>query len=330
MDRPSLYILHGDDPFAIQRTVDSMLAKMGDPAMAELNLTRLDGGSVNEEAVRSAAGAMPFLTDRRMVILTHPFASLRSEPARKRFLSMLETLPDSTALVMIIEDAVERGKWKTYKEDHWLRRWAAGQGARVFYQLCQLPPLGQMQEWIRREAKAQGGQFNPDAASALMGHIGNDTRTASLEIDKLLTYVNRQRAVEIEDVEELVAQSGQANVFDMVDALSAGNASLALNLLHRLMEEGDEFSLFGMIVRQFRLLLQAKELLDEGKGVNDVNAEVAHTDFVARKLVGQAQRFSLVQLEAIYHRLLEIDEAVKTSQVEMSVALDTFIAGLAR
>jgi DNA polymerase-3 subunit delta len=101
-------------------------------------------------------------------------------------------------------------------------------------------------------------------------------------------------------------------------------------LLHRLLEEEDEISLFGMIVRQFRLLIQTREVLDEGKGVSGVIQEIDRRDFIARKLVEQAGRFSMPRLNAIYHRLVEIDEAVKTGQSGMAVALDILIAELSR
>jgi DNA polymerase III delta subunit len=47
---------------------------------------------------------------------------------------------------------------------------------------------------------------------------------------------------------------------------------------------------------------------------------------VAEKLSGQARRFNITQLEAIYHRLLLLDETLKTSQAPAELALDTFIA----
>ena len=331
--KPTIYILHGDDPFSIKRAVDEMAARMGeDPAMVEMNISRVDGRDSSEEAIRSAAYALPFFVDRRMVILTHPFTKLTSEPSRTRFRAMLEGLPESTALVIVLDDTFERGDWASFGKRHWLRRWWEEKGGnRVYYQLCQLPPLGQMGEWVRKEAVRQGGRFTPEASVSLVAHVGNDTRIASLEIDKLLTFVDRQRAVEVEDVEELCAQmGGQANVFGMVDALAAGNVQLAQNLLHKLLEEEDEFAMFGMIVRQFRLLIQTRELLDEGKDLADVVKEVDRRDFIARKLIEQARRFKMDRLIGLYHRLLEIDEAAKTGQMDMGLSLDTFIADLAR
>ncbi len=101
-EKPVVYLLHGDDPFAIERALSGMLARMGDPAMAELNLNRLDGREANEEAIFSAANAMPFLTDRRMVVLTNPLARLNSEAARSRFRAFLDQVPESTAMVLVL------------------------------------------------------------------------------------------------------------------------------------------------------------------------------------------------------------------------------------
>jgi DNA polymerase III subunit delta len=265
-----------------------------------------------------------------MVILSHPFTRLKTEDARARFRAMLDNLPESTALVLQLDDEIERGDWAAFPAKHWLRRWMADAGGKCYYELCQLPALRAMPEWIRREAKKSGGQFSAEAAAALTQHVGNDTRAVSQEIEKLLTYVGRGREVEIDDVELLSAQDGQANIFEMIDGLAAGNASLALNLLHRLLEEEDEVSMFGMVVRQFRLLLQTREILDEGGKLEGVIQEIDRREFIARKLVDQAARFSMARLESIYHRLMEIDEAVKTGQTGMAVALDILVVELAR
>jgi len=50
--------------------------------------------------------------------------------------------------------------------------------------------------------------------------------------------------------------------------------------------------------------------------------------FVAEKTTQQAQRFSIESLEAIYHRLLNIDEEVKTSQITLDLAMDTLVVEL--
>lgn len=322
-----LTVLHGDDSYRIERELDGLLQKWVDPAMAELNFTRLDGRDCSEEAVFSATHAMPFLAGRRVVTLHNPFARFSGEAGKKRFTALLDGLPDSTALILIIEDTLERGYWATLSKDHWLRRWVGANPDRAELRVCQLPQQQTMTQWIIVEGKSQGGLISPAAAQALAALTGNDTRTVASEITKLLDYVDRARPVEAADVEKLVAVTAVPGIFEMVDAMAAGNAALALKLLHRLLDEEDELSIFGMIVRQFRLLLLARELLDEGKGALEME-KVAHNEFVARKAIDQARRFSFEQLKDIYRRLLDIDLAVKTGQTAMPLALDTFIASL--
>ncbi len=326
--KPIVYIFHGDDPFTIRRQVDAMIKQMeGDPSIVDLNITRLDGRSTGENDLLSAVNAMPFLAERRLVILTYPFARLGTDALRKRFLAMLNGLPESTGLVLLVDDVLEKGKWKSLPqvETNWMRKWLAAAGERALYRLFQLPRINDMPEWIRKEARQQGGQFSSEGAAALAAHIGNDTQLASLEITKLLTYVDYKRPVGAEDVTDLTAQTGQADVFDMVDALAGGNTRQAIGLLHRLLEVQDPLSLFGMIVRQFRLLVQTREVIEEGRGAQ-IASELRLHPFVADKLAAQARRFTLSQLKTIYHRLLLLDETMKTSQSPADLAMDTFIA----
>jgi DNA polymerase-3 subunit delta len=117
-------------------------------------------------------------------------------------------------------------------------------------------------------------------------------------------------------------------VFDFVDALSNGNGKSAQHLLHRLLETEDPFTLWGMVVRQFRLLIQAREILDGRGNKENVARALGVHPFVAEKTTSQAAHFSIESLEAIYHRLLKIDEGVKTGQVTLDLAMDTLVVEL--
>lgn len=330
-DKPVVEILHGDDPYAIRKHITELIEATfrDDKTLQDYNVTRLDGRLASDDDLRSAANAIPFFTARRLVILTTPFARLTTDAARKRFIALLDGLPDSTTLVLVVEDTLEKRGWKSFTLAHFVQRWAKEAGQRARISVCQLPPPNAMPEHIRKEALRMGGKFSQEAAAALAAHIGNDTQLAALEIEKLLISVDFKRPVEAQDVEELTAQSGQGDVFAMVDALAVGNSRQAIGMLHRLLDEQDPLSLFGMIVRQFRLLLETREILDEGRG-GQIAAELHQPSFIADKLTVQARRFNMAQLEDIYHRLLLLDETMKTSQAPADLALDTFIAELAR
>ncbi len=321
---PNICLLYGNDEFAIARKLKDFESEFSDPTTADMNTTRLEARTMTENDFNNAVNAMPFLAPKRLVLLSNPSSKFNNPATRKKFLEFSEKAPDSAKLV--IHEIIEpKGA-----EKHWLVKWAEKNKTLVRTQAFFLPKQRDMPGWIVNEAKKQSGQIEPQAASKLAEMVGVDTRQAGMELSKLLAYVNWERPVRGSDVEAVCIVSSQQSVFDFVDALSQGNAKTAQRLLHRLLENEDAFSLWGMVVRQFRLLIQAREILDGRGNKDDVARALGVHPFVAEKTTGQAGRFSMEALEGIYRRLLKIDEQVKTSQITLDLALDTLVVELAR
>ena len=325
---PPVTLLHGDNDHAIGQSLEKITSFLGDAGMADLNISRMDGMQSGLDEIRNNLFTIPFLAERRMLILSHPLAKINDAGSRENFIHLLNDLPETAALVIVLEDVFERKDWKLLTKNHWLRAWIKTADARVLYLPYQLPAGDQMTGWIISYARSLNGQFEPRAAAELASCTGNDTRLAATEIEKLLTYVNYKRPVAVDDVILLTAATGAGNIFDLIDAIAQQNSRKALQLLHRQLDQQEPGALFFMIVRQFRLLIQAREIMDEGGMADRVEQEMKVHPFVAKKTVDQARRFQLPRLLEIYHQLFGIDEAVKTGQTTMDLALDVFIASL--
>lgn len=323
---PVVYLLHGDDEFAIAQFLTELESRLGDPGTAMMNVTRLDGRTYDLDDLLSVAGTMPFLARRRLVILDHPLARLTSPAARQKFLGQLEKIPPTTAMVLVEYNLLTDEREKRKGNLHWLEGWAVQAGERVFLKAFLLPQGAAMTGWIQERARHYGGQITAQGAGRLASLVAGDTRLADQEVQKLLAYVNYQRPVDSEDVELLTEDYGQGNIFAMVDALGSMDGRAAMGALERLLEQQEPAYVFGMIVRQFRLLLLTREVIDGGGGKEQVMRELKMHPYVADKLLIQARRFSLPDLEAEYHRLLDLDEAIKTGQMPGDLALETFVA----
>ena len=319
----NIYFLYGNDEFAISRRLKDFESDFTDPTSADMNTARLEARSMSENDLNNSVNAMPFLAKRRLVLLANPSAKYNNPTARKKFLEFIEKAQDTTRVVMY--ESVEPRE----AERHWLVKWAEKNEKLLQTKAYMLPRMKEMTGWIVNETKNQGGKIEPRAAEMLKEMVGVDTRQAGMEIAKLLAYANWARPVTSADVEAVCIVSSQQSVFDFVDALANGNGKSAQHLLHRLLESEDEFSLWGMVVRQFRLLIQAREILDGRGNQNDVVRALGVHPFVAEKTTQQAARFSIESLEAVYHKLLKIDEEVKTGQVTLDLALDMLVVELA-
>ncbi len=329
IDKPNIYLFYGDNNFGMSQTIKEMLSHFDDPLTGELNTTRLSG-NIRLEQLKEAVFALPFLAERRTVIVNDAFNLLHSAKNEEAFLKLLNTMPPTTALILLVETERDKKDWKDFNSSHWLRKWVSHAPAGFVYEReFALPHPTQMRQWIMEETHRQKGEIVPLAAAELANLLGVNTQLANQEINKLLTYVNFARAIEIDDVKELVSDVAPANIFDMVDSLADGKQQIALRLLHELLEEKETELVFGMIVRQFRLLLQTRELIDLGYSKDKIAGELRLHPYVAEKLEKQAHRFSLKQLERLYPQLLEIDKNAKSSwHMDLPLAIDLFLSEL--
>ena len=325
----NLVILHGEDELAISRRLSAILAGLGGSAQTDVDSLRLDGRTVSMSDLETAISTLPFFSSRRAVILLHPLTRLASSNNKEKFLALLGKIPPPILLILIEYKSLTDERARKKRQFHWLEAWATQAGERVELIHCPLPRPVEMPARIQAMVKDQQGKITPEAARQLAVLIGENPRLVDHELQKLLAYVNYSRPIQIEDVQQLTEDQAQGDVFTMVDAMGNRASKQAVNMLHRLLEQQDAISIFGMVVRQFRLLLLTREIIDGRGQIKDVVRLLRLHPFVAEKVYAQAHRFSLDTLEDIYHRVLEMDVSIKTGEIDADLALDTFIASIA-
>jgi DNA polymerase III subunit delta len=326
---PNLVILHGEDELAVSRSLSAILARLGDSALADIDSPRLDGRTVSMADLETAVCTLPFFSPRRVVILINPLARLAVPNNKEKFLALLGKIPATVTLVLLEYKSLTDERARKKRQFHWLEAWAEQAGERVELVHCPLPRPAEMPARIQAMVKDHEGQITPEASRQLAVLIGENPRLVDQELQKLLAYVNYSRPIQIDDVQHLTEDQAQGDVFTLVDALGNRGARQAVNMLHRLLEQQDAISIFGMVVRQFRLLLLTREIIDGRGQIKDVATLLRLHPFVAEKVYAQARRTPLETLEEIYHRLLEMDVSIKTGEIDADLALDTFIASIA-
>lgn len=329
--KPTFYVLHGEDEFTRAETLADFRHRLGGSDTAELNTTTMDGKKVTLGELHHACDAVPFLADKRLVIVKGLLSRLTSRRGKtlsdnkQDFLDALceylPRLPSTTRLVLVENEALP--------SNHPIVR-LAKQDQHGYVRQFQRPDTKALPQWIKQRAKTHGGEIESRAAHHLAAVVGADLRLLDQEVRKLVTYCNGQRAISREDVEILVPYSQDAVIFDLVDALGLRDGRTAARTLHHLIEEGEHpLGLLGMIIRQFRLLIQVKALKAEGSSSSDTARVLGIHPFPARKLYNQATHFTPSQLEKVYRHLSEVDVDIKTGQMDAEVALDLLVAGLA-
>ena len=325
---PRLYLIYGNDDSAIEEALQGLLSHLGDAATIDMNSARFSGPPLNLNDIQGAAFAAPFLAERRFVILEGVSKSFTTADSRTPLFALFDQLPASAGLVLLEKNELGEDN-KKKKKDHWLLARMKSAGDQAFIKRYSLPQGGAMLAHLQKKTQQLGGELEGPAAAALAELIGQDTRAAIQEIEKLLAYVNYARAITLQDVEDCALEIGEhGDYFGLMDALSSGPGSKAITHLRKLQAEREPISLFFGMVSQFRGLLQAREIVDQGGGKEQLAKRLGMHPFRAQKLITQCRKFDLATLEEIYQKLNEYDRQIKKGLIQPQLAMDFVVAAM--
>ncbi len=327
-----LYVLIGEDDFSIRQALEEIKRKAGESSVLAANTTVLDSRQVTLEQLRQACETVPFLAEKRLVIvegLLERFEAkgksnqkkLAAVSARKdeykSIVSYLSKIPGFTILVLV--DGKISGRNPLLKE------FSTRAEVKSFPLLRDI----KLSQWIERRVKGAGGSISPRAVDLLSRFVGGNLWVMAGEVDKLVLFAKGRR-IEEEDVRTIVSYAQEANVFAMVDAILELRGRMAEKLLQQLLQQGAAPAyLLVLISRQVRILVQVKELKKQGKSTVEIQNRLGLTsDFVLRKASEQSGRYSLARLKEVYHELLEADLAIKTGKYDGELALNILVAEL--
>jgi DNA polymerase-3 subunit delta len=328
-----LYILLGPDDFSISEWLSRAKKGLGDESVLEANITVLDGQQVTAEQLGATVGAMPFLAEKRLVIVNGLLTRFepkgrpgggRGKAAAKNngcagFSQSLKNLPPSS--IVVLADAAAAAGNKLYRE---------------LAPLAEVKSFPRMRRdsltrWIKKRVKEEGGRITPGAVELLAQLVGGNLWIMAGEVNKLSLYAAGD-TIDEEAVKKVVGYSQQATVFAMVDAILEFKVRTAQKALGQLLQAGGTPSyLLYMLTRQVRLILRAKELKRRGLPEKEIQEKLGLThDFVWRKTLTQAAGYSMARLKEIYARLLETDLAIKTGRYNGELAVNILVAELSR
>lgn len=287
--------VYSGDPLAVERTLARRLSELGDVERVTLFGDQLQLGQLlSELGTRGLFGAEKALVVRR----ADPIAGLKRLAEALR-----EGPPPGTALFILGQEI-------------------KGPLARVAQEATHFPtPTG-------RALKRLAGELleevelppHPYLVELLVEASGGDTLRLAREVEKLSLW--KDEPLSRSEVRELLF-STEPTPYGFLDALGQRRVPACLAEIRRLLSSGwDPFRLFFLVISHVRALLSARAAWEEGR-------RPPGPDWLIRKRLAQARRFSQPELVELLERLQELDSRIKTGALTPGWALQLFILALA-
>jgi len=329
---PHIVLLYGDDPFRIKEKLDAWKIAFIQKYGGDINLDEIDGETPIDNILR-ATEAMPFLGEKRLVIVKNLFQGQDKE-ALKEFAENIEKTPETCTLILVEEKAPDE-------------RTALFKKLQKIARLEDCKPLtgALLTEWIQKKAIENGSRIEIQDALYLGQITEGDMFTLHNEIQKLASYcyspLTEQSGVSSPAsfsesgvsfppypspnpitraaIDELVQGSLSPSIFRLTDSLGQKRAKDAIETFHQLIKRGEEIpGIFGMLVRQIRLILQILDAQKTTKSASGIAAKLKQNPYAVSQILPACRNFNEAELKTIYSKLLKIDRDLKTGEIRWS------------
>ena len=165
--------------------------------------------SSEPQGVLDAASTLPFMTQRRLVVLKD-FHQLKA-PFIKKIMPYLNSPSESTCMLVFSQKAPKASlkvNWKTYSlniKEH------------------------DVPAWLKHTAAKKGIQLADDAVDCLIDFVGYEIGLLLMEVEKLALSGNKK--ITGKDIMSTTSMMRKYSPFDLLDSLIAGKKSRAFTIL---------------------------------------------------------------------------------------------------
>jgi DNA polymerase-3 subunit delta len=313
-----IYCLHGPERFLIDRVLAALrrriLGATGDASGCNCEL--FDLKEVTLINVLAAARTLPMFAKQRLVV-ARGLEQVKAEGLEPLTAYAAHPNP-STCLVLLAE-----------KVDGRLRAFLALRKAGFLHEFARLKDRD-LGPFIAREAKTRGLAIDSDAAEALANAAGPDLGRLMQALEQLEIYAGKGGRISRVQIEELVPESRERNVFELTKAIGTGDARRALQLVTNMLRNREPpLRIQAMLLRQLRQTWRAKELSAANLPRAELAAAVGLPPFFLDDVLVPARRLSVAALRRSFERLYQADRAFKSSRVDPEVQLTRLVRQLA-
>lgn len=188
--------------------------------------------------------------------------------------------------------------------------------------------------WYRTQLEAAGLRLDPAAISALSDRLGEDVGRFPGILDTLISTYGTSKKLTKDDVLPFVGEAGSVRVYELANAIDAGDIPAALAVLHRMLGAGEMHPLqiikllHNHFVRLLRLegadVATPREALDL-LGMN------SKSDFPGKKMLEQIGRLGTDGVHNAIQLIAEADIQLRgTRDWPADLVVEVMVARLAR
>lgn len=327
---PSVFIITGEEELLMQRYLTLLVEKVVSPGMQDLNLATYEGKNFTIQGLLEAFETLPVMSDKKLVVVKSPsFLETKgitlTDKEERQLIRFLNQPAPGTCSVFFCTNKPD-GRKKVFKA---IKEVAC---AEDFPRLKEAELRQFIKDEIQQAGKAIDGQALKKFTDSFDYFGGSATQTlldVHQEIQKLLSFMGEDQRIGVKQVEDTTIVAFQNDVFMLIESFAGKRGAETQRRFHQLLSNGEPLiKIIGYLRNQFKIMLKAKELSQQGYTVSKLASKLKQNPYAMKKNLTYSQLFQEEDLVRLLNGFLTINREMKQGKMDPRTAMELLIADL--
>ncbi|MGL6106570.1 DNA polymerase III subunit delta [Romboutsia sp.] len=326
-DLKNMYLFYGREYYLIENTIKVFKSTLNE-GMIDFNLDVIDGKETTIDQVISSIETVPFMDEKKIVIIKD-FELLKgkkknlTDSDEKYLTEHLDNIPDTTVLVFAVYGDVDKRKSLVKKIDK----------KGIVFNCDKLSDMD-LFKWVKKKFDINKVIIDNPQVMYFIDQEGYRDKSSEKtlsdlenEINKISSFVGKENKVTNSVIQKLSQKKVENDIFKLIDYLGERKSSNAMTILNDMIQEGESvLGIFAMVARQFKVVMQVRQLQQEGYTSKVISERLKIHPFVAGKALKQANNFSDDIIIDMLNYILESDYKIKNGLIRDTLAIEILIS----
>ncbi len=304
------YLLYGTEEYLKLQFRDKLLRAL-DVDRDSMNFAGFAGKNIEEREILANADTMPFLAERRVILLedTGLFKAKTD-----RLPDYLASAPEYLTMIFVEKEADKRSRlFKAVQKNGYVSEFNTQDTETLI-------------RWVRSLLKKENKILSRPDAELFLSETGSDMSNISQELEKLICYTLGREEITGEDIKAVCSPRIENRVFDMVRAVTSHDRKAALAFYHDLLAlKEPAMRILFLLSREYNILLQVLELRSEGISGRELADRIKIPPFAVKRYESLCRRYTPEQIREILRACAQTEEDIKTGRLNETVGVELLL-----
>ena len=305
-----VYLLYGEEAYLRKQYRDRLREAACEPGDS-MNIHFFEGKDISAAQVIDLAETMPFLAQRRVIVLENTGWFKKGGEQMAEYLA---GQPETTLLMFVERETDKRTQlFKAVKKYGKAAEFAVQDEATLV-------------RWIAGILKKEKKQADSTTVQYFLAKTGTDMEHIRMELEKLICYLGDRERITCQDIDAVCIEQIQNRIFDMIGAIGEKQKMKALELYYDLLALRESpRGILALMERQFNIWLQIGELKKKGYQGRAIAEKVGVPPFTVQKYLRQAEKFKTAELREALENCIHSEEMINTGRLTDRLGVELLI-----